>query len=413
MIGPSIAGPTATELQSLVDGLGRQLARAVELEDAHGRLLAFNSQHGSLDDIRRTSILERKSPAACLRWAHGHGIREAVSPLRLPRNPTLGMEPRICAPVRLRGRLFGHLWLIDPGEDLTDAGVGAVQAAAERAAEILDAAKLSADGTRGKSRELLKKLLSDDPGVRASAAEDLVDSELFVGSAPVAVLIVMAGRRDAGDDGRAWRIAIAAALREAARTLSPGHVLTEARADDGVLLVAEQVPSLRGRTLHALAELLERAAAEHVRGQSIVGVGDVQPALSAARESYQQALAAARIARAFPKFGVVAEWGELGVYRLLNQFPKVLTVENLHTGLARLIRAPGGDALIETLERYLDLGCDAQRTAAELGLHRTSLYQRLEKIEGLAAVDMHDGEQRLALHISLKLARLSHLLTDN
>jgi DNA-binding PucR family transcriptional regulator len=69
--------------------------------------------------------------------------------------------------------------------------------------------------------------------------------------------------------------------------------------------------------------------------------------------------------------------------------------------------------LVETLERYLDFGCDAQRTAADLGLHRTSLYQRLEKIHDIAFVDLRDGEQRLALHLSLKLARLAELPLDN
>ena len=40
-------------------------------------------------------------------------------------------------------------------------------------------------------------------------------------------------------------------------------------------------------------------------------------------------------------------------------------------------------------------------------LHRTSLYYRLQRVEELAGTDLKDGGERLALHLSLKLARLA------
>jgi DNA-binding PucR family transcriptional regulator len=62
--------------------------------------------------------------------------------------------------------------------------------------------------------------------------------------------------------------------------------------------------------------------------------------------------------------------------------------------------------LVATLERYLDFAGDTRKTAGSLYLHRTSLYQRLRRVERLAGVDLANGDDRLALHLSLKLARL-------
>lgn len=53
------------------------------------------------------------------------------------------------------------------------------------------------------------------------------------------------------------------------------------------------------------------------------------------------------------------------------------------------------------------LGCDAKTTAQRLQLHRTTLYHRLRKIEAIAGVDLRTGDDRLAMHLDLKLARLA------
>ncbi len=72
-----------------------------------------------------------------------------------------------------------------------------------------------------------------------------------------------------------------------------------------------------------------------------------------------------------------------------------------------LIAAPDGETLLTTLEAYLEHGGDAAGTAAELFLHRSSLYKRLHRIERLAGVDLRSGNDRLQLHVGLILWRLS------
>jgi hypothetical protein len=72
-----------------------------------------------------------------------------------------------------------------------------------------------------------------------------------------------------------------------------------------------------------------------------------------------------------------------------------------------LLDAPETLPLVETLETYLDVAGNAQVTAERLNLHRTSLYYRLQRVEQLAGTDLKDGQERLALHMALKVARMT------
>ncbi|WP_369334353.1 helix-turn-helix domain-containing protein [Nonomuraea deserti] len=66
--------------------------------------------------------------------------------------------------------------------------------------------------------------------------------------------------------------------------------------------------------------------------------------------------------------------------------------------------------MLGTLETHLDLGCDVQRTAASLHLHRTTVYYRLGRIAGVLGADLRDGLTRSHLHLALKARRISRQL---
>ncbi|MGM1061946.1 PucR family transcriptional regulator [Saccharothrix sp. Mg75] len=125
-----------------------------------------------------------------------------------------------------------------------------------------------------------------------------------------------------------------------------------------------------------------------------VGVSDPHPPDRAAA-AYQQASAAAELARLDPALPARARWSDLGAYRLLLGDAPQDVLAALSPEFAR------------TLEVYLDSGCDARATAAALHLHRTSLYYRLGRIAELTGRDLSDGRARLELHLALKLVRLA------
>jgi sugar diacid utilization regulator len=375
------------------------------------RLIAYSSHWGPVDEVRAASIMHRKAPAKAIAWAHRHGIRMALEPVRMPPNPTIPMDARVCAPVRFRDDLLGYLWLIDTDQSLTDADLEVVKAAAEAAGEALHLEKLLDELQRGQERELLRDLLSDDAAVRRHAAEELVEADLMVPSRG-AVAIVVQIASDAGHISSVDRLSIRIALDHVRQSLSPRHALHLIRPDHALLVVATDDATLRVGGVGAVARQLLDAVRGKLddRIRVLVGIGDIRSEIAEIAGSYQRARQAARVAEIVPSFAPIAIWDELGIYRMLLQFPlEHIRANVLHPGLQALIAAGTNEDLVGTLETFLDLAGSAKRTASELKLHRATLYYRLRKIEEIVGVDLENGDDRLALHLGLKLARLAGL----
>ncbi|WP_344368634.1 helix-turn-helix domain-containing protein, partial [Streptomyces indiaensis] len=107
-------------------------------------------------------------------------------------------------------------------------------------------------------------------------------------------------------------------------------------------------------------------------------------------------------ARAEARFGPVAQWASIGPFRLLTALPPDVA----HDPVARALLTPAHQELARTAEVFLDCAGQAARAAAELGIHRQTLYYRLSRIEKLTGLDLDDGEDRLLLHMALKAHRL-------
>jgi DNA-binding PucR family transcriptional regulator len=64
-----------------------------------------------------------------------------------------------------------------------------------------------------------------------------------------------------------------------------------------------------------------------------------------------------------------------------------------------------GAELITTLEKYLHTGCNIQRTARNMGLHRNTVMNRIKRAEDIAAVDLGDDEVRFFIQLALRARR--------
>jgi hypothetical protein len=222
------------------------------------------------------------------------------------------------------------------------------------------------------------------------------------------------------DDGRVGEDALAAAAETASAAAAAIRARREAERTERALVAdllrgdPDAARRLRERGLRgpvrvvAGPDLAHRRLVTGERAALFAGSDEELEALglalgaSAPRERLQDAPAALReaeLAAALRGRGRVVRWEALGPLQLLAP----LAGAPMPEALARLLPHP---ELVETLEAYLDRAGDAQAAAAGLFIHRTTLYHRLRRIERIAGVDLHDGDDRLLLHMALRLRAL-------
>jgi hypothetical protein len=344
------------DLQEIVDEIAVRLAASATLEDRSFRLLAYGAQHGDIDTVRQESILRRRATGEVREYFERYGIARATGPVRIPEDAELKVLARICWPLRHTEVTYGYLWLLDSGE-FTDA---ALQAAAPLVARAAAALAQEARSRQDLGRGLLA-LFSADPEERASASIDL--------PGPVTAVAVRESQE-----------------RVAALWTLPRGVLARPGSPVAVLAPAH----LAGEVAQTLQSAYGTAA----------GVGAARSDPADAWLSWREARQALRIAEHFPRHAPIARWEDLGVHRLLAR----LSQQDLRE-LAAETAALDAE-LAQTVEVYLDHGGHAQKSAAELGIHRQTLYYRLGKAERLTHRDLSDGDDRLAVHLALKAARL-------
>ncbi len=367
------------DLQDLVDEVSRLLGAPATLEDPDFTLLAFCAQgegtaeHGTaLDAVRTRSILTRGSPDQTRRWFTDFGIDAATVPLRTPADPAARILTRLCLPVRHRDRLYGWLWLLDEGRtDVADPdapGLAAATALAARAGELLAATRPDA---RDLSADLRSVLAGDDAGgsLRALTAALGADS-------PVTLVAL----RPAGALPTGWT------------PPGAGAVSTVLGRWVAVLLPLPRTGD--GRPAGALTA----AALRGLPAGSTAGVATARTGCTELTTQWQEARDAARVAAVEPRLAPVASWAELGAWRQVVRLP------GPDPALAGLLADP---VLTATTEVWLDCAASPQRAAAQLCVHRQTLYYRLGRIAQLTGLDLADGADRLTLHLAVRTHRLA------
>ncbi|MDX2606643.1 helix-turn-helix domain-containing protein [Streptomyces caniscabiei] len=380
--------------QDLVDEISALLGAPATLENRDFELIAFGAYDSegeldpsALDPVRTRSILTRRSTTVVREWFEGFGITRATGPVRIPPTPEAGvLRGRVCLPVRHRGVVLGYVWLLDGDPGPTDAQLAAAMAVTSRIGALLaDEAQAGADLTR----ELRAVLTAGRDWER-----DMAVAELRAALGPrgdgVHTLVCVAPWPSADpDDAPSFRTVPGAT----ALCTVPWD-----EADQGLaLLVRLRSADVPAPALTAAARLLERAGAH-----AAAGVSGARAGLAELGTDWREASAAARAALAEPRLGPIAEWRSIGPYRLLTALPPGLPQDPA----VRTLLTPAHSELARTAEVFLDHAGQAGRTAAELGIHRQTLYYRLSRVEQLTGLRLTDGEDRLLLHMALKGARL-------
>ncbi|MFF9364429.1 PucR family transcriptional regulator [Streptomyces griseoluteus] len=390
-----VAADYRDDYQELVDEISELLGAPATLENRDFELIAFGAYDSegeldptALDPVRARSILTRRSTSAVRAWFEGFGITRATEPVRIPPTPEAGVyRGRICLPVRHRGVVLGYVWLLDDDPGPSDAQLAAAMPVTGRIGALLaDEARAGA----GLGRELRAVLTAEDGWQRDMAVTDLRTALGPRADGPHTVVCVAPWFSADPDD--------APSVRTVPHATALCTVPWGATAQSLAVLVRLRSTEVTAPALVAATRLIKEAEGAAVG----VGVGEPRAGLAELGTVWQEASAAARAALAEPRFAPVAEWRGIGPYRLLSALPP----RSVHDPVAAPLLSPAHQELARTTEVYLDCAGQAGRAAAELGIHRQTLYYRLGRVERLTGLDLDDGEDRLLLHMALKRARL-------
>ncbi|MBS1678397.1 MAG: helix-turn-helix domain-containing protein [Actinobacteria bacterium] len=395
-----------SDVQALVDALAAELERPTGVDDRHFRSIAYSSHVDDVDSVRLASILQREAPRPVREWLEELGIHEAATHLRVPASPELGMAARVCLPLRFDDIPLGYLWLIDEPEPVGDEQIEEALRYGEEIGVALYRARLLERDDRRLERELVGRLIGLREGIPARAGEELLRAGHLVSAPAYAVLTLTAIDEEGGDPSDAVRVRLVDAAEQLRRAVAPHHLLVLVDSDEVIVVLALTGAGELSRRTDALLSAIRGTGSAGWR--PLIGVGEERAALTGVGEAYRQARAAARVVAAIAPGQEVARWEDLGAYRTVAALAQDRDpAELVPPSFARLLACADAAQLIETLERYLDLGGDARAAAESLYIHRSSLYGRLHRIEDLADVDLRSGEDRLELHLGLRLWRLA------
>lgn len=345
------------QLQAELDALAAEIGHGLSIDDPHGRLVAYSPHHAGADPARIASILARHVAPEILAWQNEHGIASATGPVTVPANPALGMMARLCVPIRRGSTCLGYLWVLE----------GSLSGAA--LATVTEFARRLAAGSRQDVNSMIGRL-PDSFDQLAAAIPALLQSRI-----QICAVVPSPVSPFTGAEFRRLTSAIPSALRAA-----PAYVGSFVSATHALALFRHPAP---------VAELVE------ITEGCTIGISDPAPFEQAAvGTARSQAVAAAELAAIDPALASPLSWAGLGPYRTLLSAPGSSLSKLDSTGLL-------------TLETYLDFGGDAQRTAAHLHLHRTTLYYRLGRVREALGADLDNGLTRLDLHLALKHRRLA------
>jgi len=379
------------QLQVIAEQLAAALERSVIIDDAALRPVAVSAQTGLVDASRIEAVLQRRTSARHRQMLTERGIFKAREPVPIPpREP--GSLPRLCLPLAHRDQLLGFLWLMDE-PPLTAAQVQRAQAAAAQAARLLHQRAARQTAEFGTFAGLADALLHADDEDRAEAARELTDEAALTGSPPYALGLIRyladapAGQRDS-------LLQVAGDLRRRAAPGSfvlatPGkHELMAITTRDATGPLRDAVRALPGPPL-------------------VIGTAGAAAALAAVHAERDNARYAAEVAAAVPAFSRAADWGDLDSYAVFQYLPRDQAApERICPGITAVLTERTG-MYEATIRAYLDCGANVQQAAALLHIHRTTLYWRLARVTDLLAVDLSRGDDRLKLHLALKLAELT------
>ncbi len=160
-----------------------------------------------------------------------------------------------------------------------------------------------------------------------------------------------------------------------------------------------------------IEEVREQVAMRTPSGLVSVGISRSASGLSALRDAYREAKDALSIAAELGETEETTFYGDLKLYQLLLalkegglDYMQTFYVETLGALVEHDERKQSD--FIRTLSGFFEANGNLAKAANDLDVHRNTLVYRLERISELTSLDLDDADNRLILHLALKIQKV-------
>ncbi|MFF9604190.1 PucR family transcriptional regulator [Streptomyces sp. NPDC014684] len=299
------------------------------------------------------------------------------------------IKDRLITLVRPHGEILGVLALVDAQEEADEHTVLALGHAATSLALELAHLRNLAEVELRLHRELADDLLAGTDETSAYARAEAVGHDLHRSHY---IVVVQWSNRTADNS-------FAQTVGRTASAVGMRSLLT--RRSDHVVLIAGDRPHAR-----ALYEALARETGTRSGTIGVSGPCDSVDDIPHRYQEAQRALEARHHSR--ERYGT-SFFDELGLYRILGPGSGRRELETfVQEWLGQLIDydCRHHATMVETLSRYFDFGGNYDETAESLGIHRSTLRYRLQRIRDIGGNDLANVEDRLNLQVATRVWKI-------
>ncbi|MEI3867236.1 helix-turn-helix domain-containing protein [Microbacterium sp. CCNWLW134] len=391
-------------VQETVDRLAAAIERSVVVLDPDFTLLAHSRHFEPLDDAELHLIGQRTLPpelGEAIRSTRGFRQR---TPFTLPASKTYATSnPRHFIPLQSRYQLLGTLALVGDG-DLDPEQRATLDEAAEVCRHLLEQVTQSIDAVNATIEAEMLGLLTDESITREAAARELNSLGMFGRSANFIAMTLKVS-----DEWSAWggppprEVLSRLLLRAITTPMIDAYSFVPTVPTTFILVgfASQPRPEAVASIVHRIeAELLTARDGEKLAGT--VGIGGVVNHLADSWQSFDQAVVAADVARSTGQQS--GQWDENSGTTALATLLASPPPEHLRTSSLRRLDEADADT-IRLLESYFAMNGRAADIAGAIGVHRGTVYHRLERTARELGLNLDDADDRLVIQAWLAQRR--------
>ncbi len=397
-------------LEEIVKLLATRVDGPVMVEDRQFNLMVAANPQGVQSETFDLVVGSNGTPMAMLKVLEDDGtlraLRNDKSPVILPAGDG-HPEARHVFPVVVGGEICGFLSHVESGRPLGTEGSSILMHATHAIAIELLKQKGIAENEQKMRRDFFRDLLFANGNI---SPETLHRRATYLGyqlSSSYWVLVVeydLVPNEELLPD----EVKRLASTLNSLLSFRQALVITQTQGATILYPVKEGQPTLE--KVQHLAETIRQKVSGTTEGWTVsIGVGMLYPDLLSIPRAYREAQHAVKIGRALSGTHSITSFSELGIYRMLLQFAESRNPNEFFCeALERLLEydQQADKELVKTLRAFLECNGNLTETSDRLFIHRNTLKYRLERIRDITQIDLDDSENRLMLHLGLKMNQI-------